>query len=56
LSARGRRAFLTGAAAVAGARWLPRTTRAQGAKSRLTLVVQAVPAALALLLVVLARA
>jgi len=36
--ARGRRAFLTGAAAVAGAGWLPRLTLAQGAKTRLILL------------------
>jgi ribonuclease BN (tRNA processing enzyme) len=36
--ARGRRAFLTGAAAVAGAAWLPRPTTAQGAKTRLILL------------------
>jgi ribonuclease BN (tRNA processing enzyme) len=34
----GRRAFLTGAAAVAGAGWLPRLTTAQGAKTRLILL------------------
>jgi ribonuclease BN (tRNA processing enzyme) len=38
VSARGRRAFLTGAAAVAGAGWLPRLTTAQGAKTRLILL------------------
>jgi ribonuclease BN (tRNA processing enzyme) len=38
VSARGRRAFLTGAAAVAGAGWLSRLTRAQGAKTRLILL------------------
>ena len=38
MSARGRRAFLIGAAAVAGAGWLPRPTTAQGAKTRLILL------------------
>jgi ribonuclease BN (tRNA processing enzyme) len=38
MSARGRRAFLTGAAAVASAGWLPRLTTAQGAKTRLILL------------------
>ena len=33
-----RRAFLTGAATVAGASWLPRATRAAGAKTRLILL------------------
>jgi ribonuclease BN (tRNA processing enzyme) len=34
----GRRAFLTGAAAVAGTAWLPRRTAAEGAKTRLILL------------------
>jgi len=38
VSARGRRAFLIGAAAVAGAGLLPRPTTAQGAKTRLILL------------------
>jgi ribonuclease BN (tRNA processing enzyme) len=38
VSARGRRAFLIGAAGVAGAGWLPRPTTAQGAKTRLILL------------------
>jgi len=38
MSAWGRRAFLTGAAAVASAGWLPRLTTAQGAKTRLILL------------------